>query len=111
MTTKAARIMALAAQGRTTRQIACEVNGLSADAPHRALAGAMAYVRTVVNQRQGKGDSPANAKWREANREHYLAQKRAYFTGRYHRDTEWRKQVLARIAARRRALKQQEAHP
>ncbi len=99
--TKVAQIMALAAQGLTTRQIACEVYGISLAAPKRVLDGPMAYVRVVVRQRKGGGDSPANAKWRETHRDQYLKIHRAYFERRYRSDLVWRRQWLDANRVRR----------
>ena len=51
--TKSQRILALYAKGKTTRQIAESVLGLSRDAPHKESDRKMAYVRAVARQRRG----------------------------------------------------------
>lgn len=61
MTTKAAQIMALHQQGKTTREIALEVYG-------EATASQLAYVRIVVYQRKGTGVSPADRRYVGAHR-------------------------------------------
>jgi hypothetical protein len=55
--TKSKQIMRLGAAGRTTKQIACEVYGLSEYTPSAELKSRMAYVRTALRQRRGKGVS------------------------------------------------------
>ena len=84
--TKKAQIMALHAQGKATREIACEVYGISLEAPAHVLDTPMAYVRVVTRQRKGGSLSAYDATWlcraygtgedvKEALREH---QRRRY---------------------------------
>ena len=55
--TKAAEIMALAAQGLSTREIALKVYG-------EATEGKLAYVRVVSKQRRGSSESLHDKRWR-----------------------------------------------
>ena len=78
--TKAAQIMALAAQGLSTRAIALEVYG-------EATPSRMAYVRIVVGQRKdGKGRTQADIRWTnsEEGRKVRRATERARFQRQYH---------------------------
>lgn len=64
--TKSDRIMALHAQGLSTRQIAERVYGINAKTSRKLADRKMAYVRIVVRQRQGGSKSPADTRyWRK----------------------------------------------
>ena len=99
MTTKAAQIMALAAQGRTTRQIACEVYQISDQAPHDLLAAPMAYVRTVL-QRNGTGMTDSDRRWREANKDKMQAYGRDRYQRKRATDPAWYEAHKRRCAQR-----------
>lgn len=71
--TKAARIMELGARGLSIREIARSVSGRDDDS-------AMSYVRVVLRQRRGRGESESE---------------RAYRRRRYHTDPEYREKRLA----------------
>ena len=100
--TKSEQIMRLHAQGLSTRLIACEVYQISSEAPHKLMASAMAYVRIVTKQRKGRGDSPANKKWRAANADKVRAIWSRSFYKRYHGDPEFRARHKAAYNARRK---------
>lgn len=55
-------IRALYAKGRTTRQIAEAVYGITSETPHKEADRKMAHIRVVARQRNG-GYSPAEAKY------------------------------------------------
>lgn len=61
--TKAARIMELHAQGKSTRQIAVEVYGVPEDAAYAEWDKRMAYIRIVVRQRKGGKSGPADKRY------------------------------------------------
>lgn len=102
MTSKSFQIMSLHAQGLSTRQIASEVYQISSKAPHKLMASAMAYVRIVTKQRKGRGNSPANKKWRAANAEKVRAIWTRSFSKRYSSDPEFRAKRRATHNARRK---------
>ena len=94
--TKASQIMALAAQGLSTRAIALEVYG-------EATPSRMAYVRIVARQRKGSGEGPADVRYRQskggrkklsqrvmrhywANREDVLARRKELREARLHKE-------------------------
>lgn len=87
MTTKAATIMRLHAAGLSTREIALAVYG-------EALDKRMAYVRIVVRQRKGSGQSPADIRLRQSpnGRVAYNA-----------RQNEWQKRNRDKVNAWQRA--------
>ena len=99
MTTKAAQIMALAARGLTTRQIACEVYQISDKAPHDMLAVPMAYVRTVL-QRKGTGMTDSDRRWREANKATLDAYRRDWHKRKQTADPAWYEAHKRRCAQR-----------
>jgi hypothetical protein len=67
MTTKAARIIKYGEEdGLTTRDIAMLVYDLTDQSPPNKIEGAMAYVRVVLWQRMGRGESPADIRWRKS---------------------------------------------
>lgn len=68
---KSARIMALAKQGKTTREIACAV--YATKAPTQAN---LAYVRVVRDQRKGGWMSQHDYAYRQT--EAYLSSRRSY---------------------------------
>lgn len=86
---KAQQIIALKAQGLNTRQIAIEVYGEDCNVRTK-----MAYVRVVLNQRQGSGKSKHDT---------------AYFKRRYENDPEFRAKLLAQWAAHGKLWKKTEA--
>lgn len=61
--TKAARIMALHKQRKTTREIAMAVYQLPKDAPWEVVDRKAAYVRVVIGQRQGVSYSAAETRY------------------------------------------------
>ncbi len=80
--TKSEQIMALHAEGRSNREIACEVYGIFTDAPTSLLTVPMTYVRVVTRQRMGKGQSTHDRAWRAANPEKIRAHRRDWFSKR-----------------------------
>ena len=65
--TKAQRIIKLWLQGKSTREIACAVYGLSLCADRVTVDKCMAYVRVVVRQRPGgTGMSSAQAQYQSS---------------------------------------------
>ena len=57
MTSKKDLILALHAQGKTTREIAKAVYGVPDSAPQKVADRKMAYIRVVLRQRKGGGAS------------------------------------------------------
>ncbi len=100
--TKAATIMALHAEGKTTKQIAEAVYG--AQLSYAAWDRRMAYVRVVLRQRQGGGQSQHDIAYRRSS-ERYQKYHRDYAYRRYHSDPEFRDAVLERGKAARRAAR------
>ena len=92
--TKKDRIIALAHEGKTVRQIAEVVYRLPKGAKQKEADRKMAYVRVVLRQRKD-GPSKHDAAYIAANRDKICARKRRYYTRRYHSDAAWREQVLA----------------
>lgn len=75
--TKASQIMALHAQGLSTREIALEVYG-------EAIDKRMAYVRIVVRQRKGgTGITEATKRWQANNPRTYRAMRNKRHAERY----------------------------
>ena len=79
MTTKAARIRALYAEGKTCKEIAAIVGCLPA------------YARVYARQRQPGAGSHADRKWREGD--HYKAYQREYWARRWREDAEFRQRI------------------
>lgn len=63
MSTKKQQIMALHARGKSTREIAAAVYGLSTSTPWREADRRMAYVRVVIRQRKGGNSSAHDVAW------------------------------------------------
>lgn len=108
--TKKDQIMALHREGRTTRQIACEVYGLPLDAPKKVADRKMAYIRVVIRQRKGTSQSAADVtylvrKYGSVANGHRVrnAGQRDYRSARhkrlYHTDPAWRQRKLDREKA------------
>ena len=102
--TKSQRILVLYAEGKTTRQIAEIVLGLSRDAPHKESDRKMAYVRAVARQRRGKTGA-VQKRYEISNRDRLIIYKRVRRRERLETKDGRRRERLAkkRYLARRKA--------
>ena len=77
--TKAEQIMALYAEGHTTRVIAEIVYGLDDDStPEKVWKSRTAYVRVVTRQRLGTSASAGDKRWCEKNPDYYTNYRRKW---------------------------------
>lgn len=92
--TKSARIMALAAQGKTTREIAQIV--WATQTPTQAN---LSYVRVVRDQRKGTKPSKHDIAYVKATVERRRKYAREWARDRYQTDPIWRAAKIARVRA------------
>ena len=90
-TTKASQIMALHAEGKSTREIARRV--FATDSPTESN---LAYVRVVVGQRRGGGQSANDKAYQRT--EAYRRWNNGYWRARYAADAAYRETVRKRNA-------------
>ena len=99
---KAARIRALYAQGKSTREIAEIVLGLDCDAPHKERDRKMAYVRAVARQRGPTGGRRIASEIRYRKSPKGLAARRDRHHERWAAEPEYRERLHKRERSRAR---------
>ena len=107
MTTKKNRILALHAQGKTTREIAKAVYGVPDSAPGKVADRKMAYVRVVTKARKNAGRSETDRRYMDSggrkkarDRQRHLYQTNDAWRQLYReKQNEWKRADYARRKA------------